>query len=62
MKYVIYKNILGYCVTSKENYHARIRDARAIQKCYDFKSANSIIDYYCKYFKWNREDFIIAVE
>lgn len=39
MKYVIYKNILGYCVTS-----------------------NAIIDYYCKYFKWNREDFIIAVE
>lgn len=62
MKYVIYKNIFGYCVTSEENYYARICDARAIQKCYDFKSANSIIDYYCKYFKWNREDFIIAVE
>ena len=62
MKYVIYKTIFGYCVTSEENYYARLQDARAIQKCYDFESVNSIIEYYCKYFNCKREDFIIAVE
>lgn len=62
MKFVIYKNISGYCVTSQENYNARIQDTNLIQKCYDFKSANAIIEYYCKYFKFNRDEFIKVVE
>ena len=62
MKHIIYKNFLGYCVTTLENYNAKIRNERAVQKCYDFKNTDEIIEYYCEYFKCKREDFIIAVE
>ena len=61
MKHVIYKNLLGYCVTTEQNYYAKIRNERAVQKCYEFESVNEIIDYYCEYFKCNPNDFIIAL-
>lgn len=61
MKHVIYKNIFGYCVTTEENYNARIQNERIIQKCYDFEDVEEIIKYYCNYFGSKRDDFIIAV-
>lgn len=61
MKKVIYKNFFGYCVTSEQNYNARIQNERLIQKCYDFENPIEIIEYYCNYFNCKRDDFIIAV-
>lgn len=60
MKYVIYKSLKGYCVTSEKNYKSRISNTREIQDCSAFKSAKEIIDYFCKYFKRKEDDFIIV--
>jgi hypothetical protein len=57
---VIYKTIWGYEVTIKSNYDAPVKDARLIQKLYDFKSPEEIMDYYEKYFQTDRKNFIIV--
>lgn len=57
---VIYKQNNVFCVTSKENYRARIQNARVINIMYDFNSADEIIDYFCKHFNSKREDFEIV--
>lgn len=62
MKNIIYKNIFGYCVTTEQNYYAQIQNARLIQRCYDFKSAYDIIDYFCNYFGYSSEEFLIVDE
>ena len=59
MKTVIYKSMGIYCTTSEDNYKARIQNAFKVQKLPDFESAEEIIEYYCKYFGSQREDFII---
>ena len=59
MKMVIYQVNGVYCVTTEDNYNARIADARAIHKMQDFNSAEEIIDYYCQHFGSKQEDFII---
>ena len=59
MKTVIYKVQGIYHTTSEDNYKARIQNARAIHKLPDFESTDEIIEYYCKYFGSQREDFII---
>ena len=56
---VIYKANGVYCVTTEENYNARIANARAIHKMQDFNSAEEIVDYYCKHFGSKPEDFTI---
>lgn len=61
MKHVIYKNLFGYCVTTEENYNARIQNERLVQKCYDFESVEEIITYYCEHFNCKANDFIIAL-
>ncbi len=59
MKIVIYKVNGIWHTTTEENYNARIQNARAIHKMQDFNSAEEIIEYYCKYFKSQPEDFIV---
>ena len=59
MKMVIYKSLGVLCVTTEDNYKARIQNARAIHKMEDFNSAEEVIEYFCKYFGSKAEDFII---
>lgn len=59
MKTVIYKVNGVYHTTSEDNYKARIQNAFKVQRLPDFDSAEEIIEYYCKYFGSQREDFII---
>lgn len=60
MKMVIYKSLGIYCVTTEENYKARIQNARAIHRLDAFDSAEEIIEYYCTHFGSKTEDFIVA--
>lgn len=61
MKTVVYKDFFGdFCMTSEENYNARIRNARKIQKLSGFQSAEQVIDYCCKYCGKNPSDFIVV--
>ena len=62
MKIVIYKAEGIYYTTTEKNYAAGIQDARAIHKMESFSSAEEIIEYYCKYFRSQPEDFIIIDE
>lgn len=59
MKTVIYKENGVYKTTTEENYKRTIRNAREIHNMYDFESAEEIMDYYMKWFKCNKEDFIV---
>ena len=38
-----------YCVTSRENYEARLTDARSVLQCPDFASAEQVRDYLVNY-------------
>lgn len=60
MKTVIYKSGGIYYTTTERNYRARIRNARLIHEMRDFNSPQEIIDYYCKYFGAQTEDFIVV--
>lgn len=62
MKMVIYKANGIYCVTTEENYNARIQNARAIHQMQDFNSAKEVIEYFCNHFGSNTEDFTIIEE
>ena len=59
MKMVIYKANGIYCVTTEENYNARIQNARAIHQMQDFNSAKEVIEYFCNHFGSKAEDFTI---
>lgn len=59
MKTVIYKENGVYKTTSEDNYKRTIRNAREVHNMYDFESAEEIMDYYMKWFKCNKEDFIV---
>lgn len=59
MKMIIYKIMGVYHCTTKENYNARIQNARLIQRLEDFENASEIIEYYCQYFGCKTEDFDI---
>lgn len=59
MKFVIYKSNGDFCVTTKENYNAIVQNAREIVKVVGFKTAEEIIEYYCKNIKTKPEDFIV---
>ena len=59
MKYVIYKSLGNFYVTTKENYNARIQNADEIAKVVGFETAEEIIDYYCRNIKAKPEDFIV---
>ena len=60
MKIVIYKALGIYYATSERNYYSVIRNAREVQELKDFNSVEEIIEYYCKYFGSQPEDFIIV--
>ena len=62
MKLVIYKALGTICVTTEENYNARIQNARAIHKLDAFDSVEEVIAYYCNHFGSKVEDFIIIEE
>lgn len=59
MKMVIFKQLGNLCITTLENYNARIQNARRIHTMKDFKTPEQIIEYYCKWFKSEPEDFIV---
>ena len=59
MKYVIYKVLGDFYVTTKENYDVRIRNSREIIKAVGFETAEEIVEYYCKNIRVKPEDFII---
>lgn len=60
MKTVIYKENGVYKTTNEHNYNNRIQNAREIHVMKDFESAEEIIEYYVKWFKCNKEDFIVV--
>lgn len=63
MKIIIAKEFGDYIITDEKNYNARIRDARAVQKLKENEwTIEEIIDYYCKYCKAKKTDFIIKVK
>lgn len=60
MKTVIYKDYFGkYMATNESNYYARIQNAKRIQDLSQFESVQEIIDYYCKWFGAQPDEFII---
>ena len=59
MKMVIYKSLGVFCVTTEENYKARVQNAKAIHRLEAFDSAEEVIEYFCTYFGSKAEDFII---
>lgn len=63
MRMVITKEFGNYIVTDEKNYNAYIRDVRAVQKLKENEwTVDEIIDYYCKYCKMQKSDFIIKVK
>lgn len=62
MRMVIYSNCGRLACTTEENYNARIQNARLIQNCSMFNSPMEIIEYYCKYFGSEPDDFIVKVK
>ena len=47
---IYYDTLRGcYCVTSRENYEARLTDARSVISCSDFASAEQVRDYLVNY-------------
>ena len=59
MKYVIYKSNGNFYVTTQQNWQSSIQNAREITKVVGFKTAEEIIDYYCKNIKISRDNFIV---
>lgn len=59
MKIVIFKRFGEYCTTTEENYKSRIWNANRIQEWNDFSSPEEIIEYSIKYFKADKDDYII---
>lgn len=59
MKYVIYKSKGDFYITTKQNYESPIQNAREITKIIGFRTAEEIIDYYCKNIKMSRDNFIV---
>lgn len=59
MEMVIYKGLSGWMVTTKQNYCARIQDARKITDCSAFNNPDEIIEYYCKWFNSKKEEFTV---
>lgn len=60
--FVIYKDMIGYCVTTEKNYNAFIRDTRAVQKMYDFATADEILDYYAMYCGIDKSNFKVVTK
>lgn len=61
MKQVIFKECGRLKVTTEQNYYAFVRDARKVQDCGAFDSPAEIIEYYCKWFGSQENDFIVEV-
>ena len=61
MKLVIYEQNETLCVTTAENYKARIQNARAVNRMTRFHSAEEVIAYYCKYLGCKAEDFEVRL-
>lgn len=59
-KMVIFKELDTLYVTGEENYNARIRNARKVTNCRAFDTAEEIVEYFIKYFKCERDDFIVV--
>ncbi len=59
MKMVIYKENGVYKVTTEENYNRTIQNAREINIMENFESVEEIIDYFVKWCRRNKEDFIV---
>lgn len=59
MKQIIYKENGVYKVTTKENYNRNIQNAREISVMENFESVEEIIEYFVKWCKCNKEDFIV---
>lgn len=59
MKCVIYKENGVYKVTNEENYNRSIQNAREISVMENFESAEEVIEYFVKWCRYNKEDFIV---
>ena len=60
MKMIIAKHGNDYVVTTQKNYFAYVQDAHKIQRLsINEWTPAEIIDYYCKYFHCQEEDFTI---
>ena len=60
MKIVIFKQFGDYYTTPESNYNAQIPNARLISGVDFAKDASDIIEYYCKHFGSEKDDFIVA--
>lgn len=57
-KLIIYRESDGLKVTPESNFNARIRDERKVTNCAGFPDAESVREYFCKYFGSKDDDFI----
>ena len=57
---IYYDTLRGcYCVTSRENYEARINNSRAVVQCEGYDSAEQVRDYLVKYGYGTKEQYTI---
>ena len=57
---IYYDTLRGcYCVTPRENYEARLTDARSVITCSDFASAEQVRDYLVKYGYGTKDLYVI---
>ena len=57
--YVLYKNLDDYVLTTRENYEARIRDARKLtvfRRSRGFNTLSDVQNYIKEYFKMDLSD------
>lgn len=57
---IYYDTLRGcYCVTSRENYEARINNSRAVVQCEGYDSAEQVRDYLVNYGYGTKEQYTI---
>lgn len=63
MQYIYYDTLYKcWCITSRENYEARIRNARTVIMCEEFTSAEQVQDYLVNRIHLNKNDITIIKE
>lgn len=57
--YVIFKEFGVLKCTTKDNYHARIRDSTKVQRFENFDTAEEVKDYLTRHTKVSADKFVI---
>lgn len=63
MQYIYYDQLYNcWCITSRENYEARIRNARTVVRCEGFTSAEQVQDYLVNHVHADKNNITIIKE